>query len=287
MQLIQDIMKGIKSPQKLNDWIKSQKKEDGGQSLEIQYATSKCEFGKCDGSGVYVEIIDGYEVGKICECMKYRKAETKIKFADIPEEFSSLTINSFDLSLYSDPKERNIAARAKKIAAEYIRDFNTAREKGKGLYLYGYTKGSGKTRLAASIGNALIKHCNVSVKFVTTLGLLNEIKATYNKDYEYSTFQLLDAIKRVDVLILDDIGFEDMERPWVNQEFGHILDSRYRQRKVTMFTSNCTIDELRHDERIISRIRKMSIPVLMPNESVRDRIAKNENEELLEKWLNR
>lgn len=254
--------------------------------MEIQSATSKCEYGKCDGSGVYIEVVNGYEMGIFCECMKNRKAETKIRFADIPKEFSSLTIKSFDLNLYQDTTERNIAARAKKIAAEFVKDFKAVREKGKGLYLYGYTKGSGKTRLAASIGNALIHHCNASVKFVTTLGLLNEIKATYNKDYEYTTFQLIDAIKRVDVLILDDIGFEDMENPWVNQEFGHILDSRYTQNKVTIFTSNCTIDELRHDERIVSRIRKMAIPVLMPNESVRDRIARDENEELLEKWLN-
>lgn len=262
------------------------KNEDGKQNSEIQSVTSKCEYGKCDGSGIYLEIVDGYEYGRFCECMKNRRSESKVKFADIPKEFSDLTINSFDLTLYKKDTERNIAARAKKISAEFVKDFETVREKGKGLYFYGYTKGSGKTRIAASIGNALIHHCNASVKFVTTLGLLNEIKATYNKDYEYTTFQLIDAIKRVDVLILDDIGFEDMEKPWVNQEFGHILDSRYTQNKVTIFTSNCTIDELRHDERIISRIRKMSIPVLMPNESVRDRIARSENEELLEKWLN-
>jgi len=39
--------------------------------------------------------------------------------------------------------------------ANFVQNFNQMQEQGKGLYLYSETKGSGKTRLMASVVNAL------------------------------------------------------------------------------------------------------------------------------------
>ena len=153
------------------------------------------------------------------------------------------------------------------------------KEKGKGLYLYSKTKGSGKTRLAASLGNALISTYKERVKFITTLDLLDEIKGTYNKESALSENDLINAIKEVDVLILDDIGVEG-DTPWVSEKLYSILNGRMISKKITMFTSNSRVEELKQDERIKNRLEMMAIPIKMPEQSIRTDIAKGENKEL-------
>lgn len=166
---------------------------------------------------------------------------------------------------------------AKQAAINFVRNFEAIKPKGKGLYFYGYEKSSGKTRLTVSIGNALMNIHRVEVKFVTTINLIQEIRATFDKGAVYTQSQLLEAVKRIDVLILDDIGTEKLS-PWVNEIFYSILNDRMTGNKITIFTSNGTIEELQHNERIKNRIEKMALPVWFPEESVRRYVAKGENE---------
>lgn len=199
----------------------------------------------------------------------------------MPEEFRSLKISEFKANLYESPEARSKAEAARRAATKFVKEYEMFKEKGKGLYFYSYEKGSGKTRLAASIGNALVSVHRARVKFVTTLDLLDEIKATYNKESAMSENKLLEAVKSVDVLILDDIGVEE-PTGWVKEKLYNILNSRMDNKKVTVFTSNSTVAELRHDDRIKSRIEKMAFPVYMPDESIRSSMAKKENDELMD-----
>lgn len=243
--------------------------------------TSKCPYGKCDGSGMVWEIVDGMTMAGPCKCYGEQIAQSKIAFAEIPEEFRGLTINSFDTEVYGTYDAKLKARAAKKLCANYVKNFKLMQEKAKGLYMYGYAKGSGKTRMAVSIGNALINLYKVSVKFTTTINLIKEIQGTFDRDKqsEYTQSQLLDAVKRVDVLILDDIGTEQ-PTAWVRETFFSILNDRMTANKITIFTSNGTVKELKHDERIKNRIEKMAMPVWFPDESIRSKLAQQENEEL-------
>lgn len=237
---------------------------------------SKCPYNKCDGNGLI--LIDG-ENGTICQCQYDKSLESKLMFANIPEEFKDLTVNSFDVGMYSKEDSIQKAIIAKKAAVNFIKNYEEFKEQGKGIYYYSDIKGSGKTRLATSIGNALIKTRKIGVKYITTFDLLSEIKNTFNKNSEISESELIKAIKEIEVLILDDVGVED-PTPWVKTIFYGILNGRMISKKVTIFTSNSTIDELKHDDRVKSRIEKMAIPIHFPEESVRTKIAKTENEEL-------
>ncbi len=240
-----------------------------------------CPYGECDGSGL-ITIIDnqkGEVFVRMCKCHEIRVIENKLKFACIPDEFKDLTVASFRVDLYKHEDSRARAALAKRIAVNFVKHFEQMQEKGKGLYFYSSTKGSGKTRLAASIGNALIKQYRVSVRFITTKALLDEIKSTFHEETGLTYSAVIDAIKRVDVLILDDIGTEN-KTDWVNETFFNIMDSRMTAHKITIFTSNTPIEGLKHDEKIRSRINKMAMPVAMPEESIRDALAQKENEEL-------
>lgn len=243
--------------------------------------SENCHYGECDGSGL-ITVVDNEKDNvfvRMCRCREQRVLESKLRFANIPEEFKDLTIASFRVDLYQTDDSRTKATLAKRISANFVKHFDKMQEKGKGLYFYSREPGSGKTRLAASIGNALIKTYGVSAKFITTIGLINEIKSTFDKETGLNQSDLINAIKRVDVLILDDIGTEK-QTPFVYETFFNILDSRMVAKKITIFTSNTQVEELHHNEKIINRIGRMAVPVNLPEESVRSDLARRENEEL-------
>ncbi len=243
-------------------------------------ATSKCPLGLCDGSGV---IFDEKGISaRPCECVKILSRQSKLKFANVPEEFKELKVGEFDTELYETEENRSLARSAKKWAIEYVKKFDIFKTDGKGLYLYSNEKGSGKTRLMISIGNALISMYNMSVKFVTANELLDNIRFSFGKKSEEdNTYEMLMRdIKEIDVLLLDDVG---AERPsdWVNDVFYSILNDRMTHKKITLFTSNFAMEHLPYNGRITGRIFKMALPVKMPEESVRSKIAMAENEKYL------
>lgn len=242
---------------------------------QMTKSTSNCPYEKCNGSGAYMND-EGF--GVLCKCNEEKILEKKLEFANIPKEFKDLKVKDFDLEIYSD-KEKEVAYTARNAVVKYIQNYKLFKEKGKGLYLYSRAVGSGKTRLAVSLGNALISTYKERVKFITTLDLLDEIKATYNKESAMSENELIKAIREVDVLILDDIGVEG-DTSWVKEKFYSVLNGRLSSKKVTIFTSNSRVEELKQDRRTISRIGDMASPVKMPEQSIRADISEKENEEL-------
>ena len=234
-----------------------------------------CPYSVCDGSGYIARGDTVY----LCRCHEQQEIDRCFRSASIPDEFTGLTIASFDVGLYRLDESRKRAAEAKRIAVNYIREYRKIQDMGKGLYFYSEKAGSGKTRLAASIANALVKTYTARVKFITTKDLFSEIKNTWNKEVQITESELIDALRQVEVLILDDIGVEK-ESTWVEETLYAILDNRMAAKKVTIFTSNCTIENLQHHNRIKSRIERMALPVWMPEEEIRKDLARAENEQL-------
>lgn len=286
MESIEQIMRRAQQElkkQKENDLTESPSKECeiNREDYRILNASSDCPYGQCDGTGVIhlVEKKTGNMYDAFCKCHKDLMQKRRLKFADIPTEFTGLTVNSFEVNCYEQEENSLLAKKAKQMVANYIRHFEEFEHLGKGLYFYSKTRGSGKTRLAVSLGNVMLNTIGRQVKFITSIDLLQEIKNTYNKETEYTESQIIEAITNVDILIIDDIGVEN-KTSWVNEILFGIFDNRMKHKKNTIFTSNCEIEDLEHDERIKSRLLKMCIPIKMPEEDVRKSIAKTENEEL-------
>lgn len=218
-------------------------------------------------------------------CRTNRIKNNKLEFADIPAEFKRLTVESFHTDIYGSREAREKAAMVKTICRNYVTKFESIMDTGKGLYLYSSEKGSGKTRMAVSIANDIINSYMVSAKFTSAISILDEIKSTWNsKDSSFTEKQLLDDIKRVPLLVIDDIGVEKTSS-WVDEKFYSIIDARLISKRVTIFTSNKKIEDLSLDDRVKSRIGKMALPLQFPNESIRGRLTLRENEELLNRLL--
>ncbi|MBU5214388.1 ATP-binding protein [Heyndrickxia oleronia] len=277
--------------------------KDVKESLEsnpIQILTSpsdKCPFHKCDGTG-WIWIKDWSkrntnekdEWQEECECyeqlMKQKEIERKLDLAQVPPIFKDATVNSFDIKRYKKKESRDTAEIARKAATNYVYNFKTMEEHGKGLYLFSEVKGSGKTRLISSVANALVKMYGVDLAFLKADDLLTQIKKTYNDNANTSEDEIVKLFRNVEVLVIDDIAVEKPNE-FSERIFFKVLDYRMEHRKVTLFTGNKTIDNLGEvyiEGRVHSRIKKMALEVYMPEESIRDDEAEIENKEL-EKML--
>lgn len=261
--------------------------QHSGQDWEGMEGEAAHKCPDCGGTGYILRKgEDGYDYASPCRCRAPRVMESKLQFANIPKEFKGYTVESFDLALYALPDAKEKAAMAKKLCMNYVRDFRRALEDGKGLYMHSRTKGSGKTRMAAGVANDVISGYGVSAKFATTLQILDEIKRTWQEKTGDGAGEqkFLADIIRVPVLVIDDIGVEKPSE-WVNEKFYSILNGRMIQKQITIFTSNCGMENLLFDDRIINRIMKMTVPVPFPEESVRASLAKAERKEMYGRLL--
>ena len=249
-------------------------------AAETPNATSDCPYGLCDGSGILIKRSRDGAAIKFCKCRTDAIRKNRWKFADIPEEFKGLRVNDFLTDVYTSSKDRRLAASAKRAVIGYVNNFSKMCDMGKGLYFYSAAKGSGKTRLAVSLGNALINKYNAEVRYTTTIRLLNEIKDTFDNKTGKTQAELIADTSSIQVLILDDIG---VEKPtaWAEEVLFTIINERMINKKITVFTSNLSVNELRLDDRIKDRIRRMAVPVICPEESIRKILAYNENDEVL------
>ncbi len=255
--------------------------QENGQKLNRNYTDSeKCPV--CNGTGLEIYRDDrGRTFSKMCRCGAYKKNQKKerLDFAKIPEGFRSLKLESFRSDIYEDSRSKTIIQKNLKAANWWLENFERMQKEGKGLYLYSSTKGCGKTRFAVSIANELIESMDCSVKFATSIQIINEIKATWNKEYEYTEQQLLEELARVDVLIIDDFDTET-PKDWIEERFYQIINERYMNNLITIFTSNNAIQNTDYDERIKNRIIEKSYCLLFPDESIREQIGKKNQEEL-------
>lgn len=250
-----------------------------------------CMYRKCDGSGL-IWIIDheqNKEFMEECPCKEVKKLSNRLMSARLPEEFKDASLNSFDINVYDKPESKERAANAKRVAKNYVLKFEKMRELGKGLYFFSEEKGSGKTRLAASILHAITKVYDkkeekpLKIIYSSTADLIGEIKSTFDSESKVKSTDIMDAVKTADLVVLDDIGVEKVT-DFVEETFTRILDYRLQNKKPTILTSNLSIDDLDtiyKSGRVSSRVEKLTFPVIMPDEKIRKKIAQKENEELL------
>lgn len=296
-QALQELMQRSDFANKLS----ALKAEYSQLGVQLQTKPSdKCVYGACDGKGVlhYIDwtkkadAIDHPEKYRMkdieiewtvkCECMKQAEFERAVTSAGIPEKYSKAKVHGFLVDCYSKPESQTAATIAKQAAIRYVEKYQEILTfKKNGLYLYSATKGSGKTRLASSIANGLIKLHEQSVLFLKATDISPQVRKTYKKDAESTEEDVLRAFRNVDVLVIDDLAVSS-EKDFTEDLIGRILDHRMDKGAVTIITSNKTIEELKdHFPKgiVASRVKKMCYEILMPEESVRDNEAEQENRE--------
>lgn len=189
----------------------------------------------------------------------------------IPFNFIGLKGKDFNWDIYG--KDIN---KAKRYVNNFILKFEQFRERGMGLYIYSATKGSGKTMLSCCILNEISDRYPLSVKFVNALDLLEMTKQGYKGDEP----EELKPLYTSSVLVIDDIGVQ-MNKDWINTVFYRLINIRYTEHLVTVYTSNIATDALKMDDRIIDRIESTTYLVELPEVPVRHMKQEKEKVKIL------
>jgi len=221
----------------LNKLFKTNLNENYYNDLLIMYE-QKLSCDKCKSLNDCPFIVKGLKKafdGKYFfdeEC-KYKKI-SKLKFNQnnkvstlyLPKNVLEASIESYDLKDESRIKIVNYLN-------QFINDYKDLNNP-KGLYIYG-TFAVGKTYTLAMIANELSKK-NISSALVYFPDLVANIKSSLSNQEEFE--KIIEDLKNVDVLLLDDLGAENMTT-WVRDEiFGPIINFRLMEKKPVFITSN-------------------------------------------------
>lgn len=164
---------------------------------------------------------------------------------------------------------------------KWITDFIKEYKKGiphKGIYLNG-NFGCGKTYLLSAMLNELAKKGH-KVAMIYYPEFLRALKESFNGNDDYKI--KFNYIKKVEILLLDDIGAETLTEWSRDEVLGTILQYRMEENLPTLFTSNLTMKELETHlsttnrdvdkvkaRRIIERIKQLTTDITMISENKR------------------
>ena len=149
-------------------------------------------------------------------------------------EVSKTVRNAKMSEIYTNDKNRIDLI---KWVTKFIKDYKEGKTT-KGLYLSG-SFGSGKSYIISAMMNELVKD-GFSCAMIYYPEFLRILKSSFKTDFE----DQFDYARKSDLLLLDDIGAENIT-DWSRDEIlGPILQYRMDNNLATFFTSNLTKDEL-------------------------------------------
>ena len=200
------------------------------------------EFAKvCEYDGIYEQRV------VICSCMKIRKSIRTLKRSGLERVIDDFTLEKFKA-------EKPFQERMLNTAKSYL-------EKGEGKWLaFLGASGCGKTHLCSAVAIELIKQ-GKEVKYMLWKDESRKIK---NDNFD-GDGTLIDYYKNVEVLYIDDLfktgksegGLQKPTAGDINLAF-EIINSRVAQKKVTIVSSESSIDDLFDiDEAVAGRIKQM------------------------------
>ncbi len=161
-----------------------------------------------------------------CDCWREQVGQKRLAEANIPKRYQHCTLANF--AAYNETLEKAVA-QARRVAEA----FPVA---GKGLLLEGQP-GVGKTHLAVAVLKQIIQQSGARGLFYDTRDLLRVIRSTYDPSIRTTELEVLRPVMQADLLVLDDLGAEKTSE-WVEETMNLIVNTRYSERRLTIFTSN-------------------------------------------------
>jgi len=214
-------------------------------------------------------------------CRPCTRCRTQRRLQDItgvPPQFRDADLSKFGFDSYS----RDMG-NLRKIAEDFLKNYRERWEKsGKGLYLWSKTPGSGKTFLSCCIGKSVMIKYDLRMRFITVPDYLARVGESYKR--QPGECDESAVYRECDLLIFDDIGAQKSGE-WQQQEVFRLINERLNAGKIIIFTSNMCPEDLNLDDRTIDRIMKKSVVLQMPEESIRRREAKEEQDDFLKDIL--
>jgi DNA replication protein DnaC len=197
----------------------------------------------CDDTGWKPVERDGVRRVERCDCWRAALTSKLLADAGIPPRYRKCDLDSF--------RDNNDSlATAVRRARRFSEEFPVV---DRGLFFLG-KPGLGKTHLAVAIVKQVIRRTNARAVFYDVRELLKNIRNTYNPVVRSTESQVIRPIIESELLVLDDLGAEKTSE-WVEETLNLIVNTRYNERRATIFTSNHPVsDDLSDPDNLVVRV---------------------------------
>ena len=191
----------------------------------------------CGGEGWVLVTSEGRVLARRCECQAKRRLEIVWEQARIPRRYQDCAFKSF----HPENESQNTAL---KTAKQFVKNYPV---QDLGLLFIGPC-GVGKTHLAVAVIRELIEKKGVGCVFYDFRDLIREIQGTFTPESSLSESDILAPVLESEILVLDELG---AKRPtaWVEETIFYIINQRYNQKRLTVFTTNYLDSEEEEDGR--------------------------------------
>lgn len=235
---------------------------------------------KCDGKRetIVTFLEKERKVRCICTCQKAaldaeeeeRKNQERLKQIERMRRTGFPDSQLVDWTFYNDDGSHPEVMKA---ARNYVENFSTFKENGKGLLLYGNV-GTGKTYVAACIANALVDK-GIPALMTNFARIANKLQESFEGRQTY-----LDDLNKFDLLVIDDLAAE-RKTEYMQEIIFNVVDARYRSGLPMIITTNLPIETIKNapnmsDNRIYDRILEKCFPLEVKGKSHRRKNIKDE-----------
>ena len=234
-----EYFKKIVSSLKLDDKVLmkyTSKLSQAATELKNSEKDSRCLLNEIPGFIFTPYVVDGQLnfTYKASSAKKEELNEVEYVKNGYPFEVSKQIRNAKMSEIYTDDKNR---IELIKWVTNFIKEYKKGNTH-KGLYLSG-NFGSGKSYIISACLNELVKD-GYNAAMIYYPEFLRTLKSSFDNDFE----EQYDYARKSDLLLLDDIGAENVTA-WSRDEIlGPILQYRMDNNLPTFFTSNLSLDEL-------------------------------------------
>jgi DNA replication protein DnaC len=238
----------------------------------------------CDDTGWKPVETDGVRRVERCDCWRTGAGQKRLGTANIPKRYQHCTLANFEA--YNDSLKRAVV-----LAQRVIDAFPGAEGGDRGLLLIGMP-GVGKTHLAVAILKKCIADRAAHGLFYTTSDLMALLRSTYTGEEKTTESQVLRSMTAADVLVLDDLGRERATE-WRDEMLHLIVNTRYSERRLTIFTTNFDIGndpadpdtlQCRVGFRVYSRLHEMCEFIHLDAADYRERPPNATADDLVAMW---
>jgi DNA replication protein DnaC len=175
-----------------------------------------------------------------CDCTTGDRTERALARARVPERYRHCDFENFetDNEIENVPRQQldswaRSLAQAKLVVTRFAEEFPLGSEHG--LLLIGPC-GVGKTHLAVAALKEIVLRGHTGL-FYDYRELLKQIQDSYNAESQSTEMGVLEPVLTTEVLVLDDVG-SSKPSSWALETVGHVLNTRYNKKRVTLLTTN-------------------------------------------------